>query len=308
MFISFTSPNQLARPPPSLQPCFNQEAVPRPANGSRDRGPPLCAIGFPLMVVSFQNPNKEQHMTIISNPHVLEVWGDFACFARPEMKVERHSYPCPTPSAARGVYEAIYFKPQFYWQVTRIEMLSSPSLIALRRNEVKDKLNTTAVQKWMTGKAPAEPLWADADKSLLGNDMKGRTQRQTIALRRPRFRLSAAIVPRPGQELQRRAFDEQFVRRASQGKCFQQPCLGCREFVAFFRYVESPEGEPAPCGFTQDLGLMLYDVFDLRPANDRYARPSISLFRARVVGGVLDVPSFESDDVLKPEPGERRAG
>jgi CRISPR-associated protein Cas5d len=224
------------------------------------------------------------------------------------MKVERYSYPCPTPSAARGVYEAIYFKPQFYWQVTRIEMLSPPSLIALRRNEVKDKLNPSAVQKWMSGKAPPEPLWADADASLLGTDMKGRTQRQTIALRRPRFRLSAAIVPRPGHESQQRAFDEQFVRRASQGKCFQQPCLGCREFVAFFRHIESLKDEPAPYDFTQDLGLMLYDVFDLRQTNGAHARPFISLFRARVVKGVLVVPPFESDDVLKPEPRERRAG
>jgi len=123
-----------------------------------------------------------------SSPHVLEVWGDFACFTRPETKVERYSYPCPTPSAARGVFEAIYFKPQFYWQVTRIEMLTMPSLIALRRNEVKDKASTAAVQKWMTGTAPAEPLFADADASLTGSDQKGRTQRQTMALRNPRFR------------------------------------------------------------------------------------------------------------------------
>jgi len=240
--------------------------------------------------------------------HLLEVWGDFACFARPEMKVERYSYPCPTPSAARGIYEAIYFKPQFYWQLTRIEILRPPSLIALRRNEVKDNANVSAVQKWMTGKAPVEPIWADADKSLLGTDMKGRTQRQTMALRSPRFRLSAAIVPRPGHESQQRAFHDQFVRRASQGKCFQQPCLGYREFVAFFRYVESPEKEPAPFPFSQDLGLMLYDVFDLRKTNDCHAPPFISLFRARVVNGVLAVPPFESDEVLKPEPQERRAG
>jgi CRISPR-associated protein Cas5d len=240
--------------------------------------------------------------------HVLEVWGDFACFARPEMKVERYSYPCPTPSAARGVFEAIYFKPQFYWQVRRIELLSLPSLIALRRNEVKDTASTVAVQKWMSGKADPEPLWADADASLLGTDMKGRTQRQTMALRNPRFRLIASIVPRPGHESQQRAFDEQFVRRASQGKCFQQPALGYREFVCFFRHVESLDGEPSPQPLNHDLGLMLYDVFDLRQTNDRHARPFITLFRARIVSGVLNVPPFESDDVLKPDPQERRAG
>jgi len=237
-----------------------------------------------------------------SGLHVLEVWGDFACFARPEMKVERYSYPCPTPSAARGVFEAIYFKPQFYWQIARIELLTPPSLIALRRNEVKDRASADAVRKWMTGKAQPEPLWADAVESE-----KGRTQRQTIALRRPRFRLTAAIVPREGHESHQRAFGEQFARRASQGKCFQQPALGYREFVAFFRYVESSQGEPGRCSYSQDLGLMLYDVFDLRATNDRFAPPFITLFRARIVDGVLDVPPFESAEVLKPEPRGRRA-
>jgi len=243
-----------------------------------------------------------------STPHVLEIWADFACFARPEMKVERYSYPCPTPSAARGVFEAVYFKPQFYWQVTRIEILARPSLIALRRNEVKDKANVASIQRWMSAKAPVEPIWADADAGLLGTDMKGRTQRQTMALRNPRFRISAVITPRPNHASQRRAFDEQFVRRASQGKCFQQPCLGCREFVAFFRHVASPEQEAAPYPFSQDLGLMLYDVFDLRRANDPYAPPMVSLFRARVDNGVLEVPPFDSEKVLKPGPQERRAG
>jgi CRISPR-associated protein Cas5d len=243
-------------------------------------------------------------MTLIPKPppQVIEVWGDFACFTRPEMKVERYSYPCPTPSAARGIFEAIYFKPEFRWQIERIELLARPSLIALRRNEVKEKLNAAAVQKWMSGKEPPEPLWADE-----GGEATGRTQRQTIALRNPRFRLSARIVPRPGNESKQRAFDEQFARRAKAGKCFQQPAFGCREFVAFYRFIESLEDEPAPVDFTHDVGLMVYDTFDLRTAGDCYAPPFVSLFRAKIVAGVLDVPAFDSDDVLKPEP-KRRAG
>jgi CRISPR-associated protein Cas5d len=249
----------------------------------------------------------------IAASHALEVWGDFACFSRPEMKVERYTYPCPTPSAARAIFEAIYFKPEFRWQTTRIELLSWPSLIALRRNEVKDKLNPATVVRWMSGKAPVEPLWADGDAGLLGTDMKGRTQRQTMALRNPRFRITARIVPRLGKESQQRAFDEQFARRASQGKCFQQPYLGCREFVAFFEYVKSPGGEP-PVDFSHKLGLMLYDVFDRRTmslplgAEGSTTRPFITLFEAEIKSGVLEVPDFESDDVLKPEPQERRAG
>lgn len=258
-------------------------------------------------------------MSIVSHKqeHVLEVWGDFACFSRPEMAVERYSYPLPTPSAARAVFEAVYHKPEFFWQIVRLEMLSMPALIALRRNEVKDKLNPAAVQKWIDGKSPPEPLWADGDQSLLGTDMKGRTQRQTIALRNPRFRLTARIVPHPGKESRQRGYDEQFVRRASRGKCFAQPYLGCREFVAFFRHVATLEGEPAPVAFTQDLGWMLYDTYDFRRYWDesqrgqdehRHAPPFISVFEAFVKHGVLEVPPFDSDKVHKPDPRDRRAG
>jgi len=234
--------------------------------------------------------------------HTIDLWGDFACFSRPEMKVERYSYPCPTPSAARGALEAVYFKPEFFWQVTRIELLHPPSYIALRRNEVKDKVNERSVKQWMTGKAPVEPLWADAP-----GEAKGRTQRQTMALRNPRFRVAARIVPRPGQEHQQKAFDAQFARRARQGKCFQQPYLGCREFVAFFRYVESLDGEPQPVSYSQKLGWMLYDVFDLRQLNDSSARPFVTLFEAEVKDGVLDVPPYESDRVRKPQVPGRSA-
>ena len=242
--------------------------------------------------------------------HILEVWGDFACFSRPEMKVERYSYPCPTPSAARGAFEAVYFKPEFFWQVTRIELLSLPSYIALRRNEVKDKISERAVRAWMKGKGPVEPIWADGDKGLLGTDQKGRTQRQTMALRNPRYRLSAVIAPRDDRASKQAAFDQQFVRRASRGKCFQQPFLGCREFVAFFRHIEDLQGETPPKSYNQDLGLMVYDTFS--PHDDNHSRlhakkdgwksiaPSVSLFRAKIEEGVLDIPPYDSEAVLKP--------
>ena len=257
-------------------------------------------------------------MSIVHNKrlqdHMLEVSGDFACFTRPEMKVERYSYPCPTPSAARGIFEAIYFKPEFHWQVVRIELLNKPSLIALRRNEVKDKFDPKTVAKWMAGTAPVEPIWADGDKGFLGTDQKGRTQRQTMALREPRFRLTARIVPRPGKENQQKAYDEQFIRRASQGKCFYQPCFGCREFVAFFRYVEILENEPPPVDYSHKIGWMLYDVFDLDKNNHalfqddwKKVAPSIALFQADIRNGILDVPPYDSDLVKKPDIGQRRA-
>lgn len=128
--------------------------------------------------------------------HTLEVWGDFACFTRPEMKVERFSYPVITPSAARGIFDAIYWdglrerqgresimRPYFHWQLIRIEVLELPRYIALRRNEVKDKVPADRTLKaWMEGREQPEPIWADGGKDELGTDQKGRTQRQTMAL------------------------------------------------------------------------------------------------------------------------------
>lgn len=230
--------------------------------------------------------------------HVMEVRGDFACFSRPELKVERWSYPCPTPSAARGIFDAIYFKPQFYWQVERIELLTFPAYIALRRNEVGAVTSVSNVNKWMRTPAGVDPLMAD-DHSL-------RQQRQTMALRAPRYRLHARIVPRPGNEHGHRAFDEQFVRRASAGKCWMQPFLGCREFAAYFRRIEDISVEPSVVPYSQRLGYMLYDVFDLHRVNNQYAAPFISVFQAQIEHGVLEVPPYGSNLVLKPDSDTRR--
>jgi len=118
--------------------------------------------------------------------HVLEVWGEFACFTRPEAKVERYSYPIITPSAARGIFDAIYFKRGygFFWQIEAVELLTLPRYIALRRNEVKNKApNERTLKRWMSGQSEPEPLWADGGRDDLGTDQEGRTQRQTMALK-----------------------------------------------------------------------------------------------------------------------------
>ncbi len=243
--------------------------------------------------------------------HTLEVWGDFACFTRPEMKVERFSYPVITPSAARGIFDAIYWdgirekqgresviRPYFHWQVMRIEVLEMPRYIALRRNEVKGCVPAAAtLNRWMDGRETPEPLWAD------GNDeTTGRTQRQTMALKNVRYRLTAQIVPKPGFAQDYGKFNSQFERRAKQGKCFQQPYFGCREFPAFFEYVESPGANVQPTAtLDQHLGFMLYDVFDLRKdAVKVNESPYITLFDAHIRNGVLDVPPFGSVAVKKP--------
>ncbi len=246
--------------------------------------------------------------------HTLKVWGDLACFTRPEMKVERFSYPVITPSAARGIFDAIYWdgkrekrgkeivmRPYFYWQITRIEVLEMPRYIALRRNEVKDRVPGTAtLNRWMDGRETPQPLWADGGKEDLGTDQKGRTQRQTMALKNVRYRLTARIVPKAAFSADWGKMNSQFQRRAKAGKCFQQPYFGCREFPAFFEYMESPTpAVTAP--LDQHLGFMLYDVFDLsREAVKESDKPCITLFDANVVAGVLEVPSFSSDAVKKP--------
>lgn len=241
-----------------------------------------------------------------STTFVLQVEGPFACFSRPELKVERFSYPCITPSAARGIFDAIYVRPgRFRWQVRRIEVLKPLEYIALKRNEVKETINANAVRRWMGGDSEIEPILADADRALTGSDEKGRTQRQTMALRNVAYLLSAEIRPWPGFEDQLVAYERQFRRRAASGKCFYQPYLGCREFPAYFRLVEEGEAangdRPSPCAFDHDAGLMVYDVFDLSRPGSPTDGPAVSLFRAEIRGGVLEVPSYEEAAVLKPE-------
>ncbi len=234
--------------------------------------------------------------------HVLKIWGDFGCFSRPELKTERFSYPCPTPSAARGIFDSIYCKAynrrtkvaEFYWQVTKMELLAYPSYIALRRNEVSHTVAADrTINQWMKHPEKFSPIIAD--------DRNCRQQRQTMALRNPAFRIHAHVVARPGFEKSLIAFDRQFERRAKQGKFFNMPCMGCREFPAFFEYVADVEKEDAPVEINQNLGFMLYDVFDLRKVNDSFAKPFVSVFEAEIKNGVLGVPEYADSKVKKPE-------
>jgi CRISPR-associated protein Cas5d len=218
------------------------------------------------------------------------------------MKVERYSYPVITPSAARGIFDAIYWKKSygFYWQLERVEMLAHPKYLALRRNEVKDKApSERVIQAWMAGRELPEPIWADGGKDELGTDQKGRTQRQTMAMKDIRYRLHAHMRARETQA-DMNALDAQFVRRARQGKCFYQPYLGCREFPAWFELRADGANDPPPIALDLDLGYMLYDVFDLGRDSDAYAKPAINVFHARVMGGVMHIPAYHEDSVKKP--------
>lgn len=223
----------------------------------------------------------------MSKIHVLEVWGDLACFTRPEMKVERYSYDIITPSAARAIFDAIYWKKQanFYWQITKIEILKPIKRIALRRNEVKAK----------------------ASRKLKPIDInEERTQRQTIALQDVRYRLHGFIKFREQNVAldEINAKNEQFIRRASKGQCYYQPYFGCREFPAYFALSMDENREPL-LDLNTDLGFMVYDVFDLATQNlekekDKPTPPKISVFNAKIVNGVMLVPEYISAEVLKP--------
>ena len=227
---------------------------------------------------------------------VLHVWGDFACFS--QLKVERFSYPVITPSAARGIFDAIFCKSvEFCWRITKVEVLAPINYISLRRNEVKDGVQSEKkIINWMQGKERPDVIIADGTEEK----DKGRTQRQTMALKNVNYLLHAEVRPWQGFEERLAALEQQFYQRASRGKCFLQPCFGCREFPAFFELIENGE-KPKPYSFDKEIGLILYDVFDLSRPGTSEDEPFISLFRANIVGGVMEVPEYESEAVLKPE-------
>ena len=205
----------------------------------------------------------------------VEFWGDFACFSPPYEKVERLSYPFPTPSAARGMLSSIYCKPkEFYWQITKIEVLSPIAYISFKRNEVKETVSNKAV-----------------------NTDDCRTQRVTTALRDVRYRIAADICPRPDFSGTKEQLCQQALRRIRSGKCFMQPCLGLREFAAYF---EESDGSRLPISQDYDAGLMVYDVFDLHDFSLRKKTlPLLSLYHAVMKQGVIEVPPYDDPRVLK---------
>jgi CRISPR-associated protein Cas5d len=231
----------------------------------------------------------------------LEVWGPYACFTRPEAKTERFTYPVITPSAARAIFDAIFYRPSFYWQVERIELLAVPKYLALVRNEVKEKLpSAKTIASWMEGKAEVQPILVDGTKTITGNDGKGRTQRQTVMLKDVRYRLHARQILRKGSYSDDPLkLASMFERRARNGQCFHQPFFGCREFAAWFEYRAPSDPMPAPVDYSESVGMMLYDTFDIVANNDRSAASRVSFFDATIRGGILDVPPIGDPRVFK---------
>lgn len=213
----------------------------------------------------------------------LEVSGDFACFTRPEMKVERVSYDLITPSAARAIFESILFKkedhgrPALQWHIRKVEVLSPIRWINLRRNEVGAVLSTAKVKSAMQSGAQ------------LGMNIEDeRQQRAGLFLRNVRYRIHAdmEVFVEPAQK-----YFAMFERRATKGQCFNQPYLGCREFSADFRLVD-PKEPIETIKQDQQLGWMLYDLDYSNPAS-----PMPRFFNAEMKGGVVEVPAWDSEEV-----------
>jgi len=206
----------------------------------------------------------------------VKVWGDYACFTRPEMKAERVSYDVITPSAARGVLEAIHWKPALRWVVDRIHVLSEVRFDNIRRNEVANKIPAGNVRLAMKGKEVALCQYAAED----------RQQRAALVLRDPAYVIEAHFVltDQAGPTDTPEKHYNMAVRRMRQGQCYHRPYLGCREFPAQFELVE---GEiPASCYRGQrDLGWMLLDIDYADNMMPRF-------FRAVMRDGVIDVPAM----------------
>jgi CRISPR-associated protein Cas5d len=232
----------------------------------------------------------------------LEVSGDYACFTRPEMKVERVSYDVITPSAARAVFDAILWKPAIYWQVNKIEVLAPIKWISVRRNEVGKIASPRS-----------EGIFVEAD----------RQQRAGLFLRDVKYRLHAGFIfippekrgkvlnpvpewlvdsdestdlkkPDERKDETEAKYAAMFERRARKGQHFNQPYLGCREFATAVRLVDPATESLAPIPETRDLGWMLYDMdySDLENIKPMF-------FRARLEAGVIRVPPPDSEEVRR---------
>lgn len=237
----------------------------------------------------------------------LEVWGDYACFTRPEMKVERVSYDVITPSAARAIFEAILWKPAIRWNITKIEVLNPIKWTSVRRNEVGTKFTGPTADMMNIGSGKPLGFFIE-DK---------RQQRAGIFLQNVRYRLHAWFEFLPIEERKKNfsAFKEvwadsveeqdflrtdekpakyaaMFERRAKKGQCFHRPYLGCREFACDFKLITENTDCIKPISETQELGWMLYDMNFENPKD-----PTALFFKAKIEEGVVKIPARNSEEI-----------
>jgi len=208
----------------------------------------------------------------------LRVWGEYACFTRPEMKVERVSYDVMTPSAARGILESVYWKPAITWVIDRIHVLNPIRFDNIRRNELSGKVPTGSVKTAMKdGRSPIETFIEE-----------NRQQRAAMVLREVEYVIEAHFDIKGNEDTNPVKHREIFERRAKKGQCAFQPYFGCREFSANFEWIEEPpvsklEGE-------RDLGWMLHDI-------DFENNMEAKFFRAVMQNGIIEIPTLDGKEV-----------
>jgi len=232
----------------------------------------------------------------MDSPITLEISGDYALFSRPEMKVERVSYDVITPSAARGILEAIYWKPQIRWIINRITVINPIRFTNIRRNEISKKASS-----------PAASLVAEGGNDTLGIYVdQERQQRASLLLRDVRYLIHASVhildtrIERGGEKAPANEAAgkhlEMFKRRARKGQAFHQPYFGCREFPVSFTLHEDESTLPTPHqSFTgeKDLGFMLHDIeFDQNPKTKAVKSTIPHFFRAQMTNGTIEVPEL----------------
>ena len=217
----------------------------------------------------------------------LKVWGDYALFTRPESKAERMSYDVPTPSAARGILEAIHWKPAIRWEINRIHILNPIVFDSIRRNEVGKK--GPGVKGVKDTLAKGERLFLPVEDN--------RQQRASLVLRHVASVIEAffELTDKAGPDDNEGKHCDIFRRRARAGACFQQPCLGCREFPAWFSLLEDDEALPESAlkdDAPRDLGLMLYDIDFAHGMRPMFYRP-------RLEGGMIDVSRWKRETLCR---------
>lgn len=224
-------------------------------------------------------------MEYFDKEYCLEVWGDMACFTRPELKVERVSYDVITPSAARAIFESIFWKNAIRWEITKIEVLNPIKWTSIRRNEVG-----------ATGGKNTKCIYIE-DK---------RQQKNALLLKDVHYRIYAKLIfipvrdrnsqkHEPGSDENPKKYQAMFERRAEKGQCFNQPYLGTREFSASFRLVDQNSSDMQPAiKEDRDLGIMLYDM-DFSNSGNIQAM----FFRAKIQQGVIVVPPHNSEEILR---------
>lgn len=226
-------------------------------------------------------------MEYTDKEYCLEVWGDWACFTRPELKVERVSYDVITPSAARAIFEAILFKRYaMRWQITKIEVLNPIKWATIRRNEVGA----------VAGKSPIFIEDKRQQKnSLLLKDVHYRIYAKLVFIPIKNRPKEAFSKHRPGDDENPMKYYQMFERRALQGQCFTQPYLGCREFSANWRLIDNLDSQKLPLAEDRDFGIMLYDMdFESNPQN-----PDAMFYHAKMEMGVIIVPEKNSKEMMR---------